>query len=420
MSQMNALGAIGGLDPLALGIDLGGQLLGLPPEIRNAAKIVAGVISGDLICAANGAVGLMGNLQEGGTVEWHAGSSSSTTVGLGYASQSQTRNTPSGSSRQDSLEVSLKYQQSDAASRSSGKPGEGSSSSSSSATTAELSLRAAHSLARSGGGISQRSSQEVKLRMNSAESTSSGGTTRGMKQTPAGGAEGAGTTEPSATPSATPKDKGLKPEFEFQLYDSIRVVWENYGEVESGIAGFEDGLITVGDLEAVIADADSSPELVEAARFIIKNFERAQQMLIAYGGAGLQSSWAEAVYYARDAGILPKESPQAGAGAGGGSSGINLPAMADPERQERIRQILANDKIGSSDRLIGVASELLGGIDGQVNALTNQLSEVPEADMQGLLIKIQQLTNLRSQMHSLISQIMQNENEMAMRCINNL
>jgi len=70
MSQMNPLGLIGALDPLSIGIDLGAQLLGLPPEVKNAAKIVVGVMTGDIICAANGAIGLMGNMAETAQTEW--------------------------------------------------------------------------------------------------------------------------------------------------------------------------------------------------------------------------------------------------------------------------------------------------------------------------------------------------------------
>lgn len=70
MSQMNPLSMIGALDPISIGIDLGAQLLGLPPEVKNAAKIVVGVMTGDLICAANGAIGLAGNMAEVAQTEW--------------------------------------------------------------------------------------------------------------------------------------------------------------------------------------------------------------------------------------------------------------------------------------------------------------------------------------------------------------
>ncbi len=58
------MGIFGMGDPLGMVIDAGGNLLGLPPIVTGAAKVVAGIYTGDVVCAVDGGLTVVGELSK--------------------------------------------------------------------------------------------------------------------------------------------------------------------------------------------------------------------------------------------------------------------------------------------------------------------------------------------------------------------
>src|SRR5688500_6681499 len=66
----SAIPNLGAIDPIGLIIDVGAGVLGLPPEVKNIAKIAVGIAMANPVTALNGATGLLGNLEERAATEW--------------------------------------------------------------------------------------------------------------------------------------------------------------------------------------------------------------------------------------------------------------------------------------------------------------------------------------------------------------
>ncbi len=72
------------LEPMGAIIDAGGAWLGLPSSVRNAAKLVAGLYTGNFVCAISGGVGLVGDLSKEAQKTEYVPSKSATSI-QGYA-----------------------------------------------------------------------------------------------------------------------------------------------------------------------------------------------------------------------------------------------------------------------------------------------------------------------------------------------
>lgn len=88
-------------DPISIGIDLVGDILGLPPEVKNVAKVAVGVAMMDPFLVINGVAGLAQNAQEVAQTEWSPPRDGSacdgyTPPGCGTGGASPGQGTPAG------------------------------------------------------------------------------------------------------------------------------------------------------------------------------------------------------------------------------------------------------------------------------------------------------------------------------------
>jgi hypothetical protein len=86
MNVVDAFGkAFKSINPMEMAVDIGASLLGLPPEVKAAAKVAVGAATGNVLMAASGAVELVSGIAGKAATTEYAPSSEPAVASKGYA-----------------------------------------------------------------------------------------------------------------------------------------------------------------------------------------------------------------------------------------------------------------------------------------------------------------------------------------------
>ncbi|PTL78587.1 hypothetical protein [Vitiosangium sp. GDMCC 1.1324] len=395
-------GALGGVTNLLSGgglIDAAGSMLGLPPAITNAAKVAAGAMTGNVLLAADGAMGLVGELS---------------------------KNPPAAteySAPKDAQKACAGY----------AKPEHGAS-------------------AVPGGGQAWPGGSPVwpgGSPVSSGSQVWQGGSsagTGGSQQ--AGGITGGSHLDPKMN----------------DYFHSLQTLEQNFRYLDA-TDGKLDGSLSKGDLHRISGDGRVSPELRQAARFMVDNpgyFERLDTSVGAFNGSltgvfkdhknddritlgnvrsEILKVKADFAQYGRpgnvgssappppggSVGSQPPTSgtPSSGSSSGSASSGVrgivNDPSMS---MEEKIEAILSGLTEKLDDEILKTMDDLAAAQDQKAGISNEKGNEKKAADadrnIEKLNLRLQKLIERRKNMFEMASTLSMKFNEMAKTALSNM
>lgn len=418
----NVLGAI---DITSKVVDVATNALGLPPEVANAVKVGAGIVTGNPIMAANGAVGLAGNVLEKAAETEFAPSGA---PGSGYANQ-RSSEPPSGSlnlSGQNGILGGIFdiYRGISEVDRSvTEKFGEllldGKNEAGFKALNNELHRKGVQ-FAATALGIPQVQAQfESQYACKVDPKTASEGKV-GFKADYSG----------DWTNKSSPLDPNIT-----KYREAIDVLRANFETFDTA-ASANDGLLTRADLAQVAGNQNASQQMRSASQFLLDNpeyFNRLEMAANIGGKDGLigfidltsevKRVNAEIKQYglpeASDARNSAYEGASSSVSTGGSkmSSILNDPNMSLEEKV----QAMIDSMMSNIDGELGeVMTELDKAYSKKVDGKDNNAVQSKQGSIEKLQRKLQQLMERRRQMVELASNMSKNFNDMAMAAIRNM
>lgn len=397
--SLGALGGLTGMDPLSMAVDLGGSILGLPPEVKNIAKVAIGVATANPIMIFNGVQGLAQNAAEAAATEYKP---PEYTAVSGYAASG------AASASMTSL----------------GGP-----------TTASSRGRCAD---HSGGQTSGSGSSGHA----SSGSPTPGGTANA--QLPAGGGK-------------------LSHEEAAYYQSAAVLAANFTKAETAGLLAIRDGQLTLMDLQRIANDPNANPELVKASLFFLDHPDRFMRMSTSswtpfgpgVGFVSLEELRREVQKGVERGALVPNQggsSPgpvgsgittgggcvgpvSGGSSSSGGSGPGGVTGGGGTSGTDPLDAILNNPNLSASEKAEHILMQILMDLDGDMLGLLGEMREVRKkqanagddktknaelaSDMELLQHRLQKVMERRTQMMTLLTNMSKLTHEAHMACINN-